>query len=206
MTATHQTPSRVALYARFSSDMQNPKSVEDQFRECRKYAGNQGWKVVEEFSDSGMSGALRDRPGYRVLTAAVAACQFDVVLFENIDRLGQDIERASSFYKIATHANTDRYQLRSGKLGVMDIGILSTFAALFLENLSFTTRRGIAGKAAAGGSGGGLSYGYRVALDERGQTIKGKLTVMPEQAEIIRRIFREYAAGRSPMKIAADLN
>lgn len=50
------TPYRVALYARSSTDMQNPMSVEDQFRQAERYAKQQGWMVVERFSDSAISG------------------------------------------------------------------------------------------------------------------------------------------------------
>ena len=206
MPQTAHPPRRVALYARYSTDMQNPKSVDDQFRECRKYVNQQGWDVVAEFSDSGLSGALRDRPGYTGLLHAVSARRCDVVLFEHIDRLGRDIEHVIHFFKAATHANVDLHQLGRGKLAVFDIGILSTFSALFLEELSVKTRRGLAGKVAAGGSGGGLSYGYRVPTDGQGNVITGELVIAPEQAEIIRRIFREYATGRSPMHIAAELN
>ena len=89
---------------------------------------------------------------------------------------------------------------------MLDIGILSTFSALFLEDLSYKTKRGLIGRVAAGSSGGGLSYGYRVLTNDEGRAVKGELAVAPEQAEIIRRIFREYAAGRSPIHIAAELN
>lgn len=36
---------RVALYARYSSDLQSPTSIEDQFRKCRG-AAREGWEVV----------------------------------------------------------------------------------------------------------------------------------------------------------------
>jgi hypothetical protein len=36
---------RVALYARYSPDLQSPTSIEDQFRECRG-AAREGWEVV----------------------------------------------------------------------------------------------------------------------------------------------------------------
>ena len=206
MPQTSHPPRRVALYARYSTDMQNPKSVDDQFRECRKYADQQGWHVVAEFSDSGLSGALRDRPGYAGLLNAVSAQQCDVVLFEHIDRLGRDIELVTRFYKAATHANVDLYQPARGKLGLLDIGILSTFSALYLEENSIKTLRGQKGKVLSGKSGGGLSYGYRVGMDAQGNPDTGELVIEPEQAEIIRRIFREYAAGRSPMHIATELN
>jgi site-specific DNA recombinase len=199
-------PRRVALYARYSTDMQNPKSVDDQFRECRKYADKQGWSVVAEFSDSGLSGSLRDRPGYNDLVAALPAGQFDIVLVEHIERVARDLERSAKFYKATMFAGIELHQLNRGKLGLLDIGILSTFAEIFLEELGHKTRRGLVGRIEAGASGGGLSYGYRVPRTETGQPIKGELVIVPEEAEVIRRIFRDYAAGKSPLHIAAELN
>ncbi len=40
---------RCAIYARFSSDLQRPTSIDDQVRRCRDFATKQGWTVVEEF-------------------------------------------------------------------------------------------------------------------------------------------------------------
>ncbi|HUZ90406.1 MAG TPA: recombinase family protein [Methylocella sp.] len=60
----------------------------------------------------------------------------------------------------------------------------------------------------AGKIGGGNAYGYRVVktLDARGEPIRGERAIIEEQAEIVRRIFREYVAGKGPQRIAADLN
>lgn len=54
-----------------------------------------------------------------------------------------------------------------------------------------------------------MSYGYRsvpVGMNERGEVQGFQLEIVPEQAEVIREIFRRYAAGESLQKIAADLN
>jgi len=40
---------RVALYARFSSDNQREASIEDQLRLCRIHAERQGWVIFESF-------------------------------------------------------------------------------------------------------------------------------------------------------------
>ena len=197
---------RAAIYARYSSDMQNPKSVDDQVRECRQYASRQGWDVVDVFSDAEKTGSLRDRQEYQALLAAVRERNFDVVVFEHIDRLGRDLEHLMGFYKAATHADTDLYQISRGKLGILDIGVLGTFATIFLEELGFKTRRGLVGKFEEGKSAGGISYGYRVAGSETGQPIKGKVEIALHEAEVVQRIFREYAEGKAPQKIASDLN
>ena len=38
---------RVALYARYSSDNQRDASIEDQLRQCRERAVREGWTIVE---------------------------------------------------------------------------------------------------------------------------------------------------------------
>ena len=200
------TKPRVAIYARYSTDMQNPKSVDDQFSECRKYAERNGYEIVREYADAGMSGALRDRPQFQAMLDAVHGRSFDIVLFEHVDRLGRDLERASNFYKAATFADIELHQLGKGKLGLLDIGIMSTMAQMFLEDLALKTRRGLRGKFERGQSAGGKSYGYAPRIGQDGLAQKGHFAIDADEAAIVRRIFTEYASGVSPLKIAAQLN
>ena len=59
---------RVALYARYSSDNQNAASIEDQFRVCREQAAREGWRVVGTYQDAAISGAsVTLRPGVPAL-------------------------------------------------------------------------------------------------------------------------------------------
>ena len=59
-----------------------------------------------------------------------------------------------------------------------------------------------------GKAGGGLCYGYRVVkkFDGNGEPIRGDREIIPEEADTIRRIFREFASGKSLKAIAVDLN
>jgi hypothetical protein len=43
-------------------------------------------------------------------------------------------------------------------------------------------------------------------IGANGEVERGRREIDPEAARIIRRIFEEYVAGRSPRAIAADLN
>jgi hypothetical protein len=62
---------RCAIYARYSSDLQSPTSIEDQQRLCRAFAERQGWTVVSAFEDAALSGfGIEHRPGYQQLLAA----------------------------------------------------------------------------------------------------------------------------------------
>jgi hypothetical protein len=58
---------RTVIYARFSSDNQNPRSVTDQIALCRERAEREGWPIVAVFEDSAISGAAGidqvQRPG-----------------------------------------------------------------------------------------------------------------------------------------------
>lgn len=72
---------RVALYARYSSDNQREASIEDQFRICRKQAKREKWKIVSTYKDAGISGAsMILRPGIQSLLQDAQAEQFDMVL------------------------------------------------------------------------------------------------------------------------------
>ena len=50
-------------------------------------------------------------------------------------------------------------------------------------------------------AGGGITYGYAPVPSEKGRRI-----IVETEADIVRRIFEEYVAGRTPRDIAHDLN
>ena len=60
----------------------------------------------------------------------------------------------------------------------------------------------------AGKSGGGICYGYDVVKlhDDAGERIRSEREIDAAEAEIVRRIFREFAQGSSPRAIARRLN
>ena len=63
------------------------------------------------------------------------------------------------------------------------------------------TKRGLRGKVIAGKSAGSLGYGYQVKPKSPGDRL-----IVPTEAEVIRRIFEDYADGASPRAIAGRLN
>jgi site-specific DNA recombinase len=81
---------KVALYARFSTDLQRIASIEDQFRNCRKRAELEGWQVVSLFADPAMSGSDANRPQYRAMLEAAARREFDILLVDDLARLTRD--------------------------------------------------------------------------------------------------------------------
>ena len=50
------TPDLAVLYARYSSDLQSPTSIDDQLRMCKERAAKEGWAVGESYIDQGHPG------------------------------------------------------------------------------------------------------------------------------------------------------
>src|SRR5215471_1083511 len=181
---------RVALYARYSSDQQRDASIADQLRDCRAFVARQGWTVVREYQDAAMSGASRHRPGLQALLQA--ADQYDVLVTESLDRLSRDQEDTAAVHKRLAFVGVRIVTLAEGEIGQLHVGFKGTMNALFLKDLADKTRRGLRGRIEAGKSGGGRCYGYRIvrALTGDGVTT-GEREVVPEEAAIVNRIFRE---------------
>jgi DNA invertase Pin-like site-specific DNA recombinase len=199
----------VALYARYSSENQRDASIEDQVRICRSRAEREGWTVVECFTDFALSGSSLQRPGYQALLTALRSGKVDVVLSESLDRLSRDQEHVAGFHKAAMFAGVRIVTLAEGDISELHVGLKGTMGALYLKDLADKTRRGLEGRVRAGRSGGGLCYGYRVVrgpVGRDGESERGLREVEPEQAKVVRRIFRDYGAGLSPKRIAHALN
>ena len=80
--------------------------------------------------------------------------------------------------------------------------------SLWVSSLFTSDARGLRGRVEKGKAGGGLCYGYEVVkrTDSEGEPVRGERKVNEAEAAIVRRIFREFAVGKSPRAIAIDLN
>jgi site-specific DNA recombinase len=123
-----------------------------------------------------------------------------------VDRISRDQEDTANFYKTCAFANVEIFTVSEGLVSEIHVGFSSTINAVFLKKLAQNTHRGLTGTVQDGKSGGGRSYGYRVPCYPDGARMVGKLEICEKEASIIRRIFEEYANGRSPLHIAAALN
>ena len=199
---------RIAIYARYSSDLQSDASIEDQCRLCEERAKREGWKVVNRYTDHGISGASMMRPGIQMLMQDAQAGKFDIIVAEALDRMSRDQEDIAGIFKRLQFAGVEIVTLSEGEVSNLHIGLKGTMNAIFLKDLADKTRRGLRGRVEAGKSGGGITYGYDVLrkLDERGEPVNGERTINQQQARIVERIFKEYVAGNSPKAIATRLN
>src|SRR5262245_17204055 len=132
--------------------------------------------------------------------------RFDVVLAEALDRFSRDQEDTAGLFKRLTFAGVNIVTLAEGDITHLHVGLKGTMNALFLKDLADKTRRGLRGRVELGKSGGGLCYGYRVRRTTQDGMATGEREILPAEAEVIRRIFGDYAAGVSPRALAKQLN
>ena len=71
---------RAAIYARYSSDQQNPTSIEDQVARCRSNATALGYEVSRTYADFELSGrSVGRRAEYQRMLADARQRRFDAV-------------------------------------------------------------------------------------------------------------------------------
>ena len=199
---------RVAIYARFSTDRQSQTSAEDQVRVCRERAEREGWTVADVYTDLAISGANIRRPGMTALLRDLADGAYDIVLAEALDRIARDQEDVAGIYKRVCFADAKLVTLTEGEVSELHIGLKGTMDALELKKMADKIRRGAMGALSRGRIPGGLCYGYEAdpLLRDDGSVDRGRRRIVPDQAAVVRRVYAEYLAGRSPRRIAQDLN
>lgn len=192
---------RAAVYARYSTENQSDASIEDQVEICRRLCEAQGWKMVGTYEDRALSGASRFRPGLQKLLRDAEAKRFDVVVAEHLDRLSRNLSDVAGIYDRLTFMGIKFHTHSQGEITPIHIGLLGTMAQQYLADLRDKTKRGLLGRVRKGLSAGGLAFGYRVDPN-----VIGVRHIDPAEAAIVRRIFRDFAAGKSPRAIAKQLN
>ncbi len=199
---------RCTVYARYSSDNQSEASIDDQVRLCRALIDTRGWTYLEAYSDRALSGSSPFRPGYQKLLEDARSGRFDAVVAEALDRLSRDQADIANLYKHLSFLGIQLITLAEGEVNELHVGLKGTMNALFLKDLALKTRRGLEGRVRQGKSGGGLCYGYDVVrqLDTEGNPVHGGRRINDDEAEVIRRIYRCFVAGKSPRAIAKSLN
>jgi hypothetical protein len=145
---------RAAIYARYSTDLQSERSIEDQFVICREKAKREQWKVVAEFQDRAKSGAsMHGRESIIKLMEAAKAGSFDLMVVESLDRLSRDQEVMAA---ISVH---------EGRADKMRVGV----RGIVFSDLAQKVRRGAAGNIREGKHAGGRAYGYRTTPGKPGE-------------------------------------
>ncbi|HXY23559.1 MAG TPA: recombinase family protein [Candidatus Acidoferrum sp.] len=204
---------RAAIYARISTDKQNPLSTADQERKCREYAQRNGITVVpgHVYFDEGLSGVGMDRPSLqKLLQAALSPARaFDVILVDDTSRLSRSTESVLSIYRklhfagvqlIAVSQNIDSLHDQAETL----ITIHGLIDSSYVRELAKKTHRGCESAVLRGRHVGGTCFGYVAVPD--GTDGSKRLVIEESQARVVKQIFEMSAAGHSIKSIAKKLN
>lgn len=192
---------RAVIYSRYSTDLQNDRSIEDQVALCTTYAHRHGYQVVGHYEDRAMSGASLHGRKVHDLLAAAERRQFDVVLTEAFDRLARDTADSLFVLKRLDFLGVKLVSVNQGEAETVNLVIHGLMGQLQREEGARKVRRGMAGVVRQGLNPGGRPYGYRPVF---GRT--GHLEIVEDEAAVVRRIYEEFLAGSSSRTIAQGLN
>ena len=197
----------VTIYARYSSDLQNERSIDDQVALCKQHLKQEEY-VTAVYSDSAMSGSvMKTRPQLQKLLEHLTEGTVDIILAESLDRLSRDIEDIAHIYKLCHFHQVKIRTVLEGNIQEINIGFNGVMSSLFLKQLRERIRRGGAGNVRVGKSSGSMAYGYRVRqLNDVGVHEPGLREIHPEEAEVVRWIYQNYVDGISISDIVKELN
>ena len=185
---------RIAIYARYSSDHQNKKSIDDQVSECQKSITHNfpDAETALIFTDSALSGQITmNRNGYNEMLMAIKERTIDTLVTEGLDRLSRDLGDTAKLYKVCKFYGVKIFTLQDGYITPMHVGFKGTMNDVFIDNLRHTVLRSHRNRAEEGKIFG-LSYGYKIKI-ENGREAPGQREIREDQAEVVREIFHMYA-------------
>lgn len=201
-------PRIAAAYVRVSTDDQMELSPDSQMEKIREYAAKNGLLLLSEyiFHDDGISGrAAEKRPGFQqmIATAKDPSHPFDVIIVWKFSRFARNQEE-SIFYKsiLRSKCKVDVVSvsepLIAGPFGSLIERIIEWMDEFYSVRLAEEVKRSMTVNAKNGSLQATPSFGYRVE--------NRQLVIVPEEAEIIREIFRRFISGDAMFRIAKDLS
>ena len=212
---------KVAIYARYSSENQSAKSIDDQIRVCKNYIQEHEMTVDDNhiYIDEAISGSIVNRPGLQALERAAENKEFEALAVDDLSRLSRSNHQMLTLVLKFNYLQIKIISVSDGivtgddnsKLGIQIRGLINE---LYLDDLRKKTMRGLEGQKIRGFSTGESVYGYytqpvgELKLNKKGQPkYEGMVhKINPDEADIVKRIYREFVEGKSLGKIVKDLN
>ena len=196
---------RVAAYARVSSDKDAAfHSLEAQTDYYQQYiTEHPGWVLAGIYSDNGISGATLNRPEFQRMLEDCRAGKIDMIITKSISRFARNTLILLESVRELKALGIDVYFEKEAMHSISPDGeLLLTLLAMYAEeearSASENQRWRIRKKFEQGQTTVGKMLGYRLK--------NGVLTIVPEEAEIVRFIFSEYLNGTGMASIAMKLN
>ena len=205
---TIQRKKRVAAYCRVSTDEEEQLSSYEAQKTyyTDKIMCNKEWTMVGIFADEGITGtSAKKRPEFLHMIRLCKQKKIDIILTKSISRFARNTVDCLKYIRILRELgisvvfekeNINTLESDSELL----ITLLGAFAQAESESISANVRWG---KRQAMREGKANIQYKKLYAFEKGAD--GKLRIIPEQAEVVRRIYRQYLSGMSLRMIKHEL-
>lgn len=197
---------RAVVYARYSYLGKRESSIERQRDICKDYIETHNLIFIDLYADRARTGTTKDgREELTRLQKDATENKFDIVVVEDIDRLGRVLEVTIEIWKELKDFGIEVHDSEHGRLSAGQIGAKAGASDEERKKIVKRNREGKRRKVRGGGWSGTVCFGYqRELVDEKSsQTI---ILKHPKESEIVKEIFELYDSGVSVDRIADILN
>lgn len=197
---------RVAAYARVSMDSDRLEhSLSAQISRYSEWIqSNPGWEYAGVFADNGISGTSTERPEFQRLMAECEAGHIDMILTKSISRFARNTldtlvaVRRLKELGIAVRFEKEHIDTLTDK-GELLLTLLASFAQEESRSISDNVKWGTRKRMEQGIPNGHFRIlGYRWKDDH--------LVIVPEEAQIVRRIFQNFLDGKSRLETEREFD
>src|ERR1051326_8943856 len=202
-----------AVYGRVSSEEQREgQTIDSQIHELENFVRAREWPLIRIFKDEGWSGSILARPELDRLRDEASKGLFDIVVVNDVDRLARDVTHLGIIKR-----DLERHGVRlifrklpdeNSPTRNLMVNILGSFAEFEREMIADRTRRGRRYKVEVRKQylGSAPPYGFDYIPKDRAAGKEGYLKVVPEEAAVIRNMFRWVdCEGLSARKVTSRL-
>ena len=199
---------KAAGYARVSTEKdEQQNSYEAQVSYYTDYIKrNPEWEFVEVYTDEGITGtSTKHREGFKRMIADALDGKIDIILTKSVSRFARNTVDSLTTIRQLKDKGVEVYFEKENiytldSKGELLLTIMSSLAQeesrSISKNITWGKRKSMAD--------GKVSFAYSSFLGyEMGND--GKLHIVEEQAEIVRRIYDDFLAGGTPYDIATGL-
>lgn len=199
---------RVAAYCRVSTDSdEQATSYETQVTHYTEYiTGNPEWSFAGVYADDGISGTnTKKREEFNRMITDCMDGKIDMVITKSISRFARNTLDCLKYIRQLKDRNIPVF-FEKENINTLDakgevlLTIMASLAQQESMSLSQNVKLGLQFRYQRGEVQVNHSRFLGYTKDEN-----GRLVIDPEQAEVVRRIYREYLDGYSGDKIAAGL-
>lgn len=199
----------VGIYTRISRDDEregDSVSIENQKAILLRHVSEQGWNLIDTYSDDGYSGKDFERPGVQRLIEDAKDGKINLILCKDLSRFGRNYIQVGQFTDylfpmincrfVALHDGVDTLNNDNDIMPFKNL-----FNEFYLRDVSKKVRSVFKSYQQKGWYLSAAPYGYKKPPDE-----KHRLVVDEYAAEIVRRIFDMRRQGLGYHKISRILN